>query len=64
MIDRPMCSQCDIHKNRSFWEKNNSKVLSMCDLCQTFQDALFKEIQEQRAKLNTMAKVTHNRSIS
>lgn len=64
MTDRPMCSQCDIHKNRDYWKENSPELLSMCDLCQGFQDALFKEISTQRAKLEAMANTTHNLSIS
>lgn len=53
MTDRPMCSNCELHKDTFYAKYEN--VRSLCDLCQTFQDALFKAIEEEKEILHSTA---------
>ena len=52
MTERPMCSNCTIHKDKEFYSKyENMKAL--CDFCQSFQDSLFKAIDQEINKLKS-----------
>ena len=45
-----MCSDCSINKNREEWAKY-PEMLDLCKMCESFQAAINKTIDEQHAKL-------------
>jgi hypothetical protein len=52
MTDRPMCSNCTLHKDKAFYAKyENMKAL--CDFCKTFQDSLFQAIDQEVGRIKT-----------
>ena len=56
MTDRPMCDRCDIYTNKAQWEQY-PHMLEICKTCQSFQDAIYRTIDEHKAKINKMNKL-------
>lgn len=45
-----MCQNCSINTNREAWAKYPD-MLELCKMCESFQAAINKTIEEQAAKL-------------
>jgi hypothetical protein len=45
-----MCHNCSINTNREAWAKY-PEMLDLCKMCESFQAAMNKTIEEQAAKL-------------
>ena len=52
-----MCSDCSINKNREEWAKY-PEMLDLCKMCESFQAAINKTIDEQYAKLKIATDMT------
>ena len=48
MSNRPICSQCKLHKDEDL--KKYPEMQDLCNMCQVFQDSLFSTI-DKRAKV-------------
>lgn len=52
-----MCGNCSIKTNREAWAKYPD-MLDLCKMCESFQAAINKTIDEQEIKLGIVSSVT------
>ena len=55
-MTRPMCSKCSIETNKAEWAKY-PHMMDLCKMCQSFQDAIYKTIEDHSKLLEETAQI-------